>query len=156
MAFKINTQMFHNQPIKPQQKQNMQEVSDKIEPSPTPTKPKKATTQKVYPNQNLLNKYKSPGTFINAQNTLGNQLGVGNVFNQSGDDEGENALLGFLQGQNPAFNGLDSIQKGQLSFQESLELEAFIKERINNGKTSDKKVLESLKMRFYNYLAEKS
>lgn len=156
MAFKINTQMFHNQPIKPRQKQNTQEVSDKIEPSPTPTKPKKTTTQKVYPNQNLLNKYKSPSTFINAQNTLSNQLGVGNVFNKSGDDEGENALLGFLQGQNSAFNGLDSMQKGQLSFQESLELEAFIKERINNGKTSDKKVLESLKMRFYNHLAEKS
>ena len=144
MAFKINTQMFHNQPIKPQQKQSTQEVSDKIEPSPTPTKPKKATTQKVYPNQNLLNKYKSPGTFINAQNTLGNQLGVGNVFNQSGDDEGENALLGFLQGQNPAFNGLDSIQKGQLSFQESLELEAFIKEKLKSNETLDEITLAEL------------
>lgn len=144
MAFKINTQMFHNQPIKPQQKQSTQEVSDKIEPSPIPTKPKKATTQKVYPNQNLLNKYKSPGTFINAQNTLGNQLGVGNVFNQSGDDEGENALLGFLQGQNPAFNGLDSIQKGQLSFQESLELEAFIKEKLKSNETLDEITLAEL------------
>lgn len=144
MAFKINTQMFHNQPIKPQQKQSTQEVSDKIEPSPTPTKPKKATTQKVYPNQNLLNKYKSPGTFINAQNTLGNQLGVGNVFNQSGDDEGENALLGFLQGQNPAFNGLDSMQKGQLSFQESLELEAFIKEKLKSNETLDEITLAEL------------
>lgn len=144
MAFKINTQIFHNQPIKPQQKQSTQEVSDKIEPSPIPTKPKKATTQKVYPNQNLLNKYKSPGTFINAQNTLGNQLGVGNVFNQSGDDEGENALLGFLQGQNPAFNGLDSIQKGQLSFQESLELEAFIKEKLKSNETLDEITLAEL------------
>ena len=144
MAFKINTQMFHNQPIKPQQKQNMQEVSDKIEPSPTQTKPKKTTTQKVYPNQNLLNKYKSPGTFINAQNTLGNQLGVGNVFNQSGDDEGENALLGFLQGQNSAFNGLDSMQKGQLSFQESLELEAFIKEKLKSNETLDEITLAEL------------
>lgn len=144
MAFKINTQMFHNQPIKPQQKQSTQEVSDKIEPSPIPTKPKKATTQKVYPNQNLLNKYKSPGTFINAQNTLGNQLGVGNVFNQSGDDEGENALLGFLQGQNPAFNGLDSMQKGQLSFQESLELEAFIKEKLKSNETLDEITLAEL------------
>ena len=144
MAFKINTQIFHNQPIKPQQKQSTQEVSDKIEPSPTPTKPKKATTQKVYPNQNLLNKYKSPGTFINAQNTLGNQLGVGNVFNQSGDDEGENALLGFLQGQNSAFNGLDSIQKGQLSFQESLELEALIQEKLKNNETLDELTLAEL------------
>lgn len=144
MAFKINTQMFHNQPIKPQQKQSTQEVSDKIEPSPTPTKPKKATTQKVYPNQNLLNKYKSPGTFINAQNTLGNQLGVGNVFNQSGDDEGENALLGFLQGQNSAFNGLDSMQKGQLSFQESLELEALIQEKLKNNETLDELTLAEL------------
>ena len=144
MAFKINTQIFHNQPIKPQQKQSTQEVSDKIEPSPIPTKPKKATTQKVYPNQNLLNKYKSPGTFINAQNTLGNQLGVGNVFNQSGDDEGENALLGFLQGQHPAFNGLDSIQKGQLSFQESLELEAFIKEKLKSNETLDEITLAEL------------
>ena len=144
MAFKINTQIFHNQPIKPQQKQNTQEVSDKIEPNSTPTKPNKTTTQKVYPNQNLLNKYKSPGTFINAQNTLGNQLGVGNVFNQSGDDEGENALLGFLQGQNPAFNGLDSIQKGQLSFQESLELEAFIKEKLKSNETLDEITLAEL------------
>lgn len=144
MAFKINTQMFHNQPIKPQQKQSTQEVSDKIEPSPIPTKPKKATTQKVYPNQNLLNKYKSPGTFINAQNTLGNQLGVGNVLNQSGDDEGANALLGFLQGQNSAFNGLDSMQKGQLSFQESLELEAFIKEKLKSNETLDEITLAEL------------
>ena len=144
MAFKINTQIFHNQPIKPQQKQNTQEVSDKIEPNSTPTKPNQTTTQKVYPNQNLLNKYKSPGTFINAQNTLGNQLGVGNVFNQSGDDEGENALLGFLQGQNPAFNGLDSIQKGQLSFQESLELEAFIKEKLKSNETLDEITLAEL------------
>ena len=144
MAFKINTQMFQNQPIKPQQKPNVQEVSDKIEPNSTPPKPKKPVVQKVYPNQNLLNKYKSPGTFINAQNTLGNQLGVGNVLNPSSDDEGANALLGFLQGQNSAFNGLDSMQKGQLSFQESLELEALIQEKLKNNETLDELTLAEL------------
>lgn len=144
MAFKINTQMFQNQPIKPQQKPNVQEVSDKIEPNSTPPKPKKPVAQKVYPNQNLLNKYKSPGTFINAQNTLGNQLGAGNVLNPSSDDEGANVLLGFLQGQNSAFNGLDSMQKGQLSFQESLELEALIQEKLKNNETFDELTLAEL------------
>lgn len=127
MAFKIDTQMqapaYNNTPQKP-----------KLEPETNPQqKPKPLTNNSgqiharpSYPSQNLIDKYKTPGAFINAQNTMGNQLGIQNVIKPQEQDIGQNALLEFLQSQNSALESLNQIP--QLSFQESLELEKTLQE----------------------------
>lgn len=130
MAFTFNTQMqalTHNSaPQKPKPK-----------PNPKPDSASNSTinnsgqihTRPNYPSQNLIDKYKTPGAFINAQNTMGNQLGIQNVIKpQEQQDIGKNALLEFLQSQNSALESLNKIP--ELSFQESLELEKALKEMI--------------------------
>lgn len=134
MAFKINTKATQKPIVQNTQKPSAQDKSNSITPNtPPPPKWKSPIQQKVYPNQNLLDKYKTPGNFINTQNAMGKQFGIKDLFDKG--DEGAKMLLEYLQSQNSAFGSLNKIP--QLSFQESLELEKNIQEMAQKGELGD-------------------
>lgn len=128
MAFKIDTQM---QTLAYGNKSNT-EAKPGSKPKPITNSDDKIHTRPSFPNQNLINKYKAPEIFINAQNNIGNKLGIQDIITpQREKNIGKDILLEFLKSQNSSLEFLNKAPK--LSFQESLELEKSIQEMAQKG-----------------------
>lgn len=124
MAFKINTQPYRTlypqvTQSKPINKPSVSTpVKNTINTGKTTTMP-----QVKYPAQNLLDKYRSAGSFYNTQNSLNNQFGIQNSKTDINhqEDEGKKALLENLQGQSNAFNyGISSGKDSHLGWSDAL------------------------------------
>lgn len=133
MAFKIDTQMQRQIYVaKPQQPKPQEEIKPDSSPKLPNNNAGKIYARPSHPSQNLIDKYKTPGAFINTQNNIGNKLGIQNIITpkEEQQDAGKDALLGYLQSQNSAFQNLEDLSKMKLELQNSQELEAQIKEQL--------------------------
>ncbi|TLD88651.1 hypothetical protein [Helicobacter sp. MIT 05-5294] len=112
MSFKINTQPYKVSYPQVSTSTPIAKPSTSTPIKNTINTGKATTTPQVkYPTQNLLDKYRSPGSFYNAQNSLNHQFGIQNNSSSinSEVDEGKKALLENLQSQSNAFNyGINS------------------------------------------------
>ncbi|MDE5602837.1 MAG: hypothetical protein K2I71_02825 [Helicobacter sp.] len=94
MAFKINTKIYKIDSIySPQKLQGGKKQFSLVEPP----KSKTLKPQKIFPQQNLLDKYQASSIFLNTQNSLKQQLGVQKIPSNSNLNTGKHLFLEYLK-----------------------------------------------------------
>lgn len=116
---------------KPEQKAPQEAPQQQV--TPPPRNNGQAVQRKIFPTQNLLDKYRSAGSFFNSENTLRDKLGMPKMNPSTNQPDGESLLADYLKKQSDTFNDLDDKLKTQLGLQDFDELESQVRENLGDN-----------------------